>query len=763
MPKKPPPPPKPRKTHKPAPGTLPDEASLLQFIAGSPGAVGKREIARAFGLTGAAKIGLKAMLKDMEGRGLLGRRGNNLQSSATLPPVAMVEVVAIDEDGEAQAQPVEWDEATMGPAPLIQLAAAAASAPGVGDRVLARLQAALPGSAYAYSGKVMRSLTTDAPRIVGIFRSSSSGGRIVPSGKKDRDDYLVPRGDEGGAQDGELVQADVSRHRGRGLPQARVRKRLGSAADPRNTSLIAIHAHGIPDAFPQTVLDEVQRLKPFTHEGREDLRDIPLITIDPADARDHDDAIFAEPDTDPQNPGGFRLLIAIADVAAYVRPGTALDREARKRGNSVYFPDRVVPMLPERISNDLCSLREGQDRPALACAIVIDAHGHKLSHSFSRCVIRVAAGLAYEDAQAAINGGGSSMARNMLAGVLQPLWAAYGALVKARGKRNPLDLDLPERKIILDEAGNIARVVVPDRLDAHRLVEEFMIQANVAAAEELNRKRTPLLFRVHEEPSAEKLRALAEFLRTVNIPFALGQVVRAQHFNRILAQAQNTPHQRVVHEVVLRSQAQANYRPSNAGHFGLSLANYAHFTSPIRRYADLVVHRALIKALKLGQDGLTAEDIANLEETGSLISAAERRAMLAERETLDRLIAIHLKDKLGATFAGRISGVVSAGLFVVLDETGADGFVPASSLGAEYFAFDAPRHALVGTASGETHQLGDAVTVKLVEVAPIRGGMRFELISQGKAGSAPRGASSRGRRGGGPPKARARQRGRRTR
>ncbi len=573
----------------------------------------------------------------------------------------------------------------------------------------------------------------DTTRIVGIFRKSSgAGGRIVPSAKKDRGDYHVSRGAEAGARDGELVSAELVRQRGRSLPEARVLERLGDADDPRNISLIAIHTHGIPHIFNAAVLEETAQLKPFARGGREDLRHIPLITIDPADARDHDDAIWAEADAAPENPGGHILLIAIADVAAYVRPGTALDKEAQRRGNSVYFPDRVVPMLPERISNDLCSLKDGEDRPALACFVTIDAKGKKLSHRFVRATIRVAAGLAYEEAQAAINGKATACAQDVLKSTLQPLWQAYAALKHAIAARQPLDLDLPERKILLDDKGNIKDVIVPDRLDAHRLVEAFMIEANVAAAEQLVKKRTPLLFRVHEEPSSEKIKSLAQFLRTVNIPLALGQVIRSRHFNRILAQAKDTPHERVVHEVVLRSQAQANYRTQNEGHFGLSLANYAHFTSPIRRYADVIVHRALISALKLGDDGLSAKDIAQMDDVGEEISAAERRAMVAERETVDRLVARHLADHLGASFEGRISGVVGAGLFVTLKDTGADGFVPVSRLGLGHFALDATSHSLISAGTGEKFQLGDSVTVQLMEATPVKGGLRFDIMSGGK-------------------------------
>lgn len=728
---------------RPASG-LPSEKDILEFIASSPGVVGKRDIARAFGLKGNAKIGLKATLKDLEQKGALDRKGKRLAGTSSLPPVTVLEIISIDDDGHAYAVPAEWNPVNGDPPTILVLEdrKAPQPSPGVGDRVLARIEA-LPASkksilGYTYQAQVMRPLSREAMRIVGIYRQGPGAhGRIIPSGKKDRYDYHVPHGEDGGAEDGELVAAEVTKPASRGLPQARIRARLGNARDPRNTSLIAIHAHGIPDQFPQAVLDEVKRLQHFRPESREDLRHLPLLTIDPVDARDHDDAIWAAADDDPQNAGGYKVIVAIADVAAYVKAQSALDREARRRGNSTYFPDRVVPMLPERISNDLCSLREAEDRPALACHMTFDRHGKKLSHRFSRAIMRSAAKLAYEDAQAAIDGRGSDKARSMLGPALKPLWAAYAVLSHARDSRGPLELDLPERKIVLDDKGNIARVVVPERLDAHRLVEEFMIQANVAAAQELKRRKTPLLYRVHEEPSQEKLRTLADFLKTVNIPFALGQVVRSKHFNRILSQAKDTPHERLVHEVVLRSQAQANYRHENAGHFGLSLADYAHFTSPIRRYADLIVHRALITACKLGSDGLSAQDIEVLVDTADLISAAERRSMVAERETVDRMVAAHLSGKLGTSFKARISGVVGAGLFVTLLDTGADGFVPVTTLGRSFYVLDDVRHALVSSETGETFQLGDVVDVKLTEVAPVKGGLKFEMLSDGKKGPKP--------------------------
>ena len=716
------------KARKPKPG-IPAEVEILDFIQQAPGTVGKREIARAFAIKGADKIGLKALLRQMAGDGKLAKRQKKLVDTSRLPPVTVLEITGLDHDGEAYGEPIEWDERVAGKAPRVVIEGA--EPPRKGDRVLAKIEPARDGR-YRFKARIIRKLSDQSKRILGVYRIvKGHGARIIPVDKKARNELQVLAGGDNGARNGELVEVEIAKERGRGLPTARVRERLGDLGDQRNISLIAIHQHGIPNEFPGPVIAEADALKTFAHGSRGDLRKVPLLTIDPPDARDHDDAVWAEID---EATGGANIIVAIADVATYVWPGTALDREARIRGNSVYFPDRVVPMLPERISNDLCSLREKEDRPALACFMSFDKSGHKTRHHFERIIMRSAAKLSYEEAQAAIDGKTNAKTGMLLEPVLKPLWRAYAILTKGRNAREPLELDLPERKLILDAHGLIERVVTPLRLDAHKLVEEFMIQANVAAAEELEAKKTPLLYRVHEPPSAEKIRALAEFLRTVDMVLPIGQVMRPKHFNKILNEVKGKEFQHVVNEIVLRTQAQAVYAPDNKGHFGLSLRRYAHFTSPIRRYADLIVHRALVSALGFGEDGLSTEDISRLKDTADMISDAERRAMAAERETVDRLIASHLAGQTGAVFRGRIRGVVGAGLFVTLDDSGADGFVPVSTLGREYFVYDQTRHALVAERSGETFQLGDRLEVRLVEATPVSGGMRFEVVSGGRAG-----------------------------
>ncbi len=732
--------------------SVPTKEELLAFIATQTGKVGTREIARAFGLKNDARAHLKDMLRGLADEGHIERRGKRLQRPGHLPSTVLADVVERDRDGELIALPTDWDAEAHGAAPKIRVfvprRARAGDIVGVGDRVLLHVEeTGEENEAIWHTGRFIKVIDRAKQRVLGIFRAlPSGGGRLVPVDKKQLGKELaIPPGATEGAEDGDLVAVEVARAGRFGLPTARVREKLGSLANERAVSLIAIHAHGIPNVFPREALAEAAAARPASPQGREDWRKLPLVTIDPADAKDHDDAVHAEPDYDPANPGGHIITVAIADVAHYVTPGSTLDREALTRGNSVYFPDRVVPMLPERISNDLCSLRTQEDRAALAVRMVVDANGRKRSHTFHRVLMRSACKLNYAQAQAAMDGRPDDEAKPLLASVLEPLYAAYRAVTLARHARGPLDLDLPERKILLKPDGTVDRVVVPPRLDSHRLIEEFMILANVAAAETVEGARVPLIYRVHDEPSIEKVDALREFLATIDIRLPKGVVLKPALFNGILARVKDTEYEKLVNEVVLRTQAQAEYAAENYGHFGLSLRRYAHFTSPIRRYADLVVHRALIRAGRMGDGGLPESmEQGSLGEIAARISAAERRAMKAERETVDRLIAHFLADRIGATFEGNISGVTRAGLFIKLDETGADGFVPASTIGNDYYRYQEAEHAMVGQSSGETHRLGDRVSVRLVEAAPVAGALRFELLSEGRA-SQRRGRAAQGR------------------
>ncbi|MDN5786156.1 ribonuclease R [Pseudorhodobacter sp.] len=729
---------------------LPSKDQIQQWLADNPTLTSKRDIARAFGIKGSAlRIELKRMLKELEADGTLVKKQRHYRDPDALPPVSVLRVLAPDADGDLFAEAMEWTG--EGPAPRILIITKTSDpAMGEGDRILARLEP-VGGKDHAYEARLIRKIGANPQKLLGIFRSSSEGGRIVPIDKKDDKEWRVLAEATMDARDGELVEAEQSGPRRLGLPQARITARLGDPTGPRAISLIAIHQHGIPDQFPDKVVAEAEAQVAAKMGKREDLRDLPLVTIDPVDARDRDDAVLAMRDEDAANPGGFVVWVAIADVAHYVRPGSQLDREAKKRGNSSYFPDRVVPMLPDVLSGDLCSLHENVDRACMAVRMVLDAHGRKLSHRFTRGMMRSVASLNYAQVQSAVDGNPDAVTEPLLDSVLRPLYAAYQATKTARAERQPLDLDLPERKIVLSEAGEVLSVDFYERFDAHKVIEEFMILANVAAAEELNRLKSPLLFRVHEEPPPEKLESLREVAEASGFTLAKGQVLKTAHLNRLLAQAMGTDFAELMNMTTLRSMTQAYYSPDNFGHFGLALRNYAHFTSPIRRYSDLIVHRALIASHKWGDDGLTPQDIEELAETAKHISDTERRSMVAERDTNDRYLAAYLADRVGAVFDGKVSGVQRFGLFVRLAESGADGLVPIRSVGREFFHFDAESQTLTGADTGLTIGIGQRVKARLKEAAPMTGGLILELVEIEDralpAGRGPRGKSAARRPG----------------
>jgi len=721
---------KPPKSRTKSQPDLPSREDILAFLAQKPGRAGKREIGKAFNVKGAARIGLKRLLREMVEAGDIEGPRRKLRRPGDLPSVTVVLVDAVDDNGDLTATPLEWDE-TWGTAPTITLLPGTAKrnekrqTAGIGDRVLARLSPDPENGGF--SAKIIKVLQKKPNVSLGIFRSSESGGRIEPIDRKTRE-MDVAGGNNAGAVDGELVSIEVSRSGRFGVPVARIVERIGDVSNEKAISLIALEEHGIPYRFPTEVIAETDAAKPAKMDRREDWRDLELVTIDPADARDHDDAVHAMPD--PDVPGGVIVTVAIADVASYVAPGSATDREARIRGNSVYFPGRVVPMLPERISNDLCSLRETEDRPALAVRMHFDASGRKTGHRFHRIMMRSALKLSYEEAQAAADGSPDARTKAFQP-LIDHLWEAHTVLMKGRAAREPLEIEIPERKVQLTPEGAVERIFVPPRLAAHKLIEEFMIQANVCAAETLEAQRVPTVYRIHDEPSLEKLEALRDFLGSLDMSFPKSGALRPTHFNNILRRVRDTPNAILVNEVILRSQSQAVYAVENIGHFGLHLRRYAHFTSPIRRYADLLIHRALIAALELGRDGVIADDPRKLELIAEDISLAERRAMKAERDTKDRLIALWLADRVGARFAGHIRGVTRSGLFVELDETGADGFVPISTLGSDYYEFEESHHRLVGRSTSETYQLGMPVEVRLLEALPFAGSLRFEMESSG--------------------------------
>jgi ribonuclease R len=720
---------------------LPSRKQILDFIASSDQPAGKREIARAFHISGQDKIDLKRLLNDMADEGLIDHsRGRAFHQAGGVPKVTVLRVSQVDDSGNVFAVPEQWHAET--PPPRLRVVERGRSALGIGDRVLCRTEEKGQG----WLAHPLKKLARAAELVLGVVRRDGDRFWLSPVDKRERREFAIHELKD--AEPGDLVLCEVT-----GRPprvSARVDAVLGDPFAPRSFSLIAIHKHGLRAEFAQEAIDEAHRVAKLPLGQREDLTHLPIVAIDPEDARDHDDAIWAEPDGE----GGWNAIVAIADVSFYVRPGSELDREARARGNSVYFPDRVVPMLPEELSADICSLKEGEDRAALACHLKIGKDGALKSWRFSRAKVRIAANIAYEDAQAAIDATDEErievssptcsmppvegrVPQELVEKALKPLWACWRALFAARQKRDPLELDLPERRVMLDEKGRIMSIAPRDRLDAHRLVEDFMIAANVAAARALEAKKAPVIYRVHEPPSREKLVALKDYLKTFGVEFTLGQVIKPGTFNRIIERIGDGDGREEIMEQLLRTQMQARYAPERLGHFGLALATYAHFTSPIRRYADLLVHRSLVDAYKLGEGGLPRGEEEKFEQIGEQISMLERRAMEAERETIDRYVAAYLSDQVGQLVECRITGVQPFGFFATVEDLGGDGLVLARDLGTEYFRYDEGAKLLVGEASGETYRIGQRLTLRLAEANPVSGSLRFELPEGSYGGAAP--------------------------
>ncbi len=715
---------------------VPSRKQILDFIAASDVPAGKREIAKAFGIRGDAKIALKRLLNDMADEGLIeSGRGRAFNKMGGVPRVTVLKIVEADDSGSVYGQPEHW-EADTPPPKLRIIEKDRRGALGIGDRVLTRTEE----RGEKFVAHPLKKLAKKQELVLGVLRREGTRFWLTPVEKKERRELAVSDVADGEA--GDLVLCEVS---GRGpRVTARVDAVLGDPFAPKSFSLIAIHKYVLPHEFSDAVIDDAKRVAKQPLGEREDLTHLPIVAIDPADARDHDDAIWAAPDDDDNNKGGWRAIVAIADVSFYVRPNSALDKAARSRGNSVYFPDRVVPMLPEELSADICSLKQGKDRAAMACHLTIGRDGTLKSWRFTRAKIRVAANIAYEDAQAAIDASQEQrvevsspvcfmpdvegpVTKALVETALKPLWGCWRALLAARNKREPLELDLPERQVVLDEKGRIESVAPRERLDAHRLVEDFMIAANVAAARALEAKKAPVMYRVHEPPSREKLEALKDYLQTFGIEFTLGQVINPATFNRIIERVGESDSRPEVMEQLLRTQMQARYAPERLGHFGLALGTYAHFTSPIRRYADLLVHRALVSGYKLGEGGLPPADAEKFDEIGEQISRLERRAMEAERETADRYAAAYLADQVGQLVMCRITGVQPFGFFATVVEFGGDGLMPVSTIGDEYFRYDEKAQQLVGEDTGTAYRQGQKLKLRIAEANPVSGSLRFEL------------------------------------
>lgn len=705
---------------------LPSKADILDYIQKSPNNVGKREIARAFTIRGADRPAFKALLRELEEEGLIDRGGKRRFSEpGRLPEVAVIDAIRVDEQGDLIAQPSGWEEAAAPPLIFILSSKDMRSAVGVGDRVLARLKLTGDG---AYEARPIRKLTGGPRQVLGVCEKTDHGDLMVrPVSRKERQTISVDKNHTQGAGHGEFVLVTVDGGARRGFSKGRIVERIHEAGIEKALSLIAIHSHGIPHDWPAAAIEEAEACTGVELGKRTDLRSTPLVTIDGEDARDFDDAVWAAPDTNSDNEGGWHLIVAIADVAWYVRPGSALDRAAYDRGNSTYFPDRVVPMLPEALSNGWCSLRPNEDHPCLAVHMWIDRHGKLIRHKFIRGLMRSHARLTYEQVQAAMDGNSNDLTAPLLDNVITPLYGAYKCLNKAREKRGALALDLPERKILVNDEGNMTGVQPRPRLTSHQLIEEFMVTANVAAAQTLQRSAAPGLYRVHETPDPDRVSTLRTALQTMDLKLSPAGSIRAKDFNYVLSAAKGDPAESLVNTMILRTQSQARYEPENLGHFGLALSQYTHFTSPIRRYSDLIVHRSLISVAKLGQGGLVRGE-RDLQETAEHISMTERRSAAAERETVDRFTAAFLTDRVGASFTGRINGVSRFGLFVTLDETGADGILPIKRLPSDYYEVFEDIHMLAGRSSGMAFSVGDLITVTLSEADAMTGGLAFNYV-----------------------------------
>lgn len=724
---------------KPAP--FPSKQQIIEFIGDQIKGAALRNILIGFGLSQKNRAALKDVLKELEQEGRIKKgRSKRYTLAGRLPPVGVIQVTGTDENGDVVAEPLNWRDNHEGEPPLIFLQPEKQSkrrqaAMGIGDRALARLT---PLEENSYQASIIKRIGggADSDRtqqtVIGIYRK---GDRLEPTDRRYRYDFEVPPKDAGGARPGDLVVAEISSGRRRGRTRARIIELLDKGDDSlsvnQSFTRIALHAHDIPYIFSEQAMAQAEKAEGASLGDREDLRQIPLVTIDGADARDFDDAVFAEPDDDPDNEGGWRLIVAIADVAWYVRPGDALDREAYERGNSVYFPDQVVPMLPEALSNGWCSLRPDEDRPCLIAHIQIDAQGNMLSHQFQRALMRSRARLTYEQAQSAKDGAPDAITRGLMEEVINPLYGAYYALCRSRDKREPLDLDLPEKKIVLDDNGEVEEISLRHRLDSHRLIEEFMITANVAAAETLGKAKLPAIYRHHDEPPAKNLENFRTYLHGTDITLAKGQVLLPRNFNQILRQAKKKDLSEAISQMVLRSQSQAIYSDSDDGHFGLALRHYCHFTSPIRRYSDLIVHRALITALKLTEGGLADADL-DTAPIAEHISITERRAVAAEREVIDRYAAAYLATKVGESFTGRISGVTKFGVFVTLDKLSIDGLVPVRSLPGDRYHFNEKHHQLKGARNGLRFSVGDPVDLVLSDANALTGSLIFEIAGANK-------------------------------
>jgi len=715
---------------------------ILKAVREFPDRLDRKALARRLDIRGEDRRELRKILRDMIDDGTLILSSKKMYRQAgALPSVMVIRVTGLDDHGDMIGIPEPFKGSGEPPKLIIREGGASKSRKahrsatiGIGSRALCRIK----DKNGRLEASVLKKLGNGPSQRLGVLYKDGRGWSIKPVEKKSRDEFRPSNIPEGIENNSLIMFSSFGGRKGKYDRTAKIDAVIGPADGPKAASLISLRAHDIPVGFSDEVIAQAQSLTlPKLSKYREDLRRIPLITIDPVDAKDFDDAVFAAPDETPQNKEGWVIWVAIADVAAFVTPNSALDNTAREKGNSVYLPDRVEPMLPHELSSNLCSLRPHEDRACLAVMMRFDKTGRKIDHVFKRGIMRSHARLTYGQAQESFDGHPGKAAQPV-SHILDDIYAAYKILRKARQDRAPLEIELPERRVHINKAGDVEKITLRDRFDAHKLIEEFMVQANVAAAEALSEKNTISIIRVHEPPARDKLQSLSDFLPAIGLKFSMGDRASTLRFNTLMKQAREKDLTEAVSLSILRSQSQAYYDTDPKGHFGLNLTHYAHFTSPIRRYADLVVHRALITAFNLGEDGTTQTEQSRLKEISEHISSTERRAMAAERDAKDRYIARYLEKNIGATFDARISGVTKFGLFIALDETGADGLIPARELGQEFYVFDEKSKSLIGAQSGDTYRFGRKVKVRLKEADGLTGSLIFEILTKPEAGKPPR-------------------------
>ena len=700
--------------------------AIIASLEAAPAPLGLREVAKALSLSPEDRPALKSHVRKMIEDGLIFMDDKRrIRLASHMPEVCIAEVTAYDDDGYGSLKILsqDIDEAMIARSEIsLMPERKRGRIPRIGARILARMVQYGPDQ---YEARVLRILPDRKDRFFGRIVRFRGGLGIEGAEKGARRIVELAKGGATPQLD-DLIEAEMNDAKGKIAKTASILRNFGPADSADAFIQLAIAEFDIPHVFSDEILASTAQASVPELGNRVDLRDTPLVTIDGADAKDFDDAVFAEP-----HGSGWRVIVAIADVSAYVAADSALDAEAAKRGNSVYLPGTVVPMLPETLSNGMCSLVPHEDRASLAVEIMLDDKGQKKSHRFIRALIKSHARLTYDAVQTVFEGTADERDIGAPDGTLHHLFGAWHNLFAAREKRGTLNLNVPEKRVMLNEAGQPAHIEVREQKQAHRLIEEFMILANICAAEELESRGQLCVYRTHDRPDMEKIEGLRELAEALSIPFAKGQVVSPHRFNELLARVKDTSEEQLVNDAVLRCQSRAVYDCENKGHYGLSLARYAHFTSPIRRYADLLVHRALIQSCGLGPEVQTLQEVEALSQICAQISQTEQVAAKAERRTTDRLVACLYQPQIGRQLEVTITGLTNFGLFAAFDERTAEGFMPFRSLPEDFYELDQGNSRLVGRRRGTVFALGAQITAQIESVEPASGGILLTFLDGG--------------------------------